>query len=1170
MALFEHDVEFGKRLNIPGAQALRSLSALLPGRFGGGVRGERQFDPRDIDRFGARMQRAVSSGLRQGVPGVSDASTKRLQTAMQKQSQQTVKNTGVSATQMQVQTRLTISSNEFTQRNFRINKQHLTRAAGFFKGEEKRFKETKGTTDKFQKDTRKYRARLEKRDMVWQKKMLNVLEGIFGIQRTQRAFRVAGMAARGTGAIAALAGGLAGGAVRMVGGPLRLAHRALLARQPLLSNRERLRRSLSFEERLGQRLEPIAEREAAAARQLAAPLDRANRFFTSEARQKRKQVRATRQTYGELVNRGYSPREAGAATRSIRAGTHDLDDFADKRTVTQRIRSGFSPKHLTRMGGGTEQVTGRFARGRAFARGAATQAGRAGRGIAGIGRGVGAVARTAGRFLPGLGLAIEGARSVSAFSKGDVFGGLTAGAAGLASVIPGLGPLVSVAIESIASLVPDGVKDWINSAGMGLWNKYMGPGIGKLIESIFGKDTLEKVKPFTKIFTGIFTSLGNTFNNIWKILKITLLQPHTLKVIGAIGGSILGVITFMLRQLSRVAEGITGFFADWFSGEKSFGQSLKENVGGIFKGFFGDVDGVLGAFGINLEKIFTSFGNILSGALGKVTNYIMVTLLSKIPGMTKENIRALGYSIPETKEEKLQNIASKREELTARLQAIGEARTETSTPIRVKKAQIKKLEKDLASGKLADTEGNRQRLERVKSELADLTGHVTIGTSKISLDKAQKITREELRTLEGKEATINTPPAPSAKSKKVPEKPAATATGPSAGIAPSEVAPPGGGGYLGTLSVAYESAKDGIKAIGFDTVGGTSFGTYQIATRTGTMNEFLSYLKTKAPDIASRLTSAGNPDDKGKGTFSQAWLAVANSVPEKFAALQQDFIKTTHFDKAADLIKQSTGLNIAERSNALKQVLWSTSVQHGAEGAKRIFSALGKNINALSDADIIAGVYGERSNVDKYFKSSTDAVKSSVENRFANEKIAALALLSKGSQAVTTAATSSVEAGKTVWDVFKQPGAPALGGGMSLLQQAGQVGADAISGVGSMLGGLVSGTPLAPAFAMAGDFTSELAGLSPGLVKWIGEHSQEFTQTMQAALNSMKGEADYFARTVANVSGVDTMIEQLQTQKDIAESNRAMANQANTTIESISPRTDINAQIAVSIHDLWT
>ena len=71
-----------------------------------------------------------------------------------------------------------------------------------------------------------------------------------------------------------------------------------------------------------------------------------------------------------------------------------------------------------------------------------------------------------------------------------------------------------------------------------------------------------------------------------------------------------------------------------------------------------------------------------------------------------------------------------------------------------------------------------------------------------------------------------------------------------------------GTGDLGFISAQGESGSMGTSAIGYDEKGGTSYGKYQIASKTGTMDKFLDHLESVDPKAASMLRGSG-PADTG-------------------------------------------------------------------------------------------------------------------------------------------------------------------------------------------------------------------------------------------------------------------------------------------------------------------
>ena len=199
---------------------------------------------------------------------------------------------------------------------------------------------------------------------------------------------------------------------------------------------------------------------------------------------------------------------------------------------------------------------------------------------------------------------------------------------------------------------------------------------------------------------------------------------------------------------------------------------------------------------------------------------------------------------------------------------------------------------------------------------------------------------------------------------------------------------------LGSLAAQFESGKDGIAAIGYDRVGGTSYGKYQIASRVGTMNGFLSFLDTEAPDISKQLRAAG-PANTGsrRGKMPEAWQKIAAEQPARFEALQEKFIHDSHYAPALDAVIKGAGIDPARLSPAMQEVLWSTAVQHGPAGAARIFNraaSKGSFDSMQAERKLIDNVYAIRA---EQFGSSTEQVRVAVRSRLRQEKALALAML---------------------------------------------------------------------------------------------------------------------------------------------------------------------------------
>ena len=199
----------------------------------------------------------------------------------------------------------------------------------------------------------------------------------------------------------------------------------------------------------------------------------------------------------------------------------------------------------------------------------------------------------------------------------------------------------------------------------------------------------------------------------------------------------------------------------------------------------------------------------------------------------------------------------------------------------------------------------------------------------------------------------------------------------------------------GSLSARYESNNE-IDCIGYDSRGGTSYGQYQIASKTGTMDYFVRFLSEKAPDIAAKLKAAGPSDTGGRtGSMPDTWRRIAAADPKRFEALQHEFIRSNNYAPAAKSIVLTTGVDVTKRSYALREVLWSTAVQHGPGGAERIFTQAIEKAAATPgsqdfDKSVIEEVYRLRGQ--KFFRHNK-RVREAVQARFQDEKTTAIALL---------------------------------------------------------------------------------------------------------------------------------------------------------------------------------
>lgn len=99
---------------------------------------------------------------------------------------------------------------------------------------------------------------------------------------------------------------------------------------------------------------------------------------------------------------------------------------------------------------------------------------------------------------------------------------------------------------------------------------------------------------------------------------------------------------------------------------------------------------------------------------------------------------------------------------------------------------------------------------------------------------------------------------------------------------------------IGAIAERFESGGRGPGTVssGAGDPGGISYGTYQLASRTGTLGRFLS---AEGARWAAELATGGKPGSAG---FSAVWKAIARRDRAAFGAAQHGFIARTHYAPA--------------------------------------------------------------------------------------------------------------------------------------------------------------------------------------------------------------------------------------------------------------------------------
>ncbi len=149
-------------------------------------------------------------------------------------------------------------------------------------------------------------------------------------------------------------------------------------------------------------------------------------------------------------------------------------------------------------------------------------------------------------------------------------------------------------------------------------------------------------------------------------------------------------------------------------------------------------------------------------------------------------------------------------------------------------------------------------------------------------------------------------------------------------------------------------------------------GTYQFSSKLGVVQDFI---KRMGYGDFFKGTSPGNQE------FSDRWIQLATN-DSGFGSKQHEYIKITHYEPQMKYLKDNN-IDLTDRSPAVKDMVWSTSVQFGPRTTLIRF-VLSENgyTPQMSNKDIITLVQNYKiKNNDKLFKSSSDRVKAGTLER---------------------------------------------------------------------------------------------------------------------------------------------------------------------------------------------
>jgi len=204
---------------------------------------------------------------------------------------------------------------------------------------------------------------------------------------------------------------------------------------------------------------------------------------------------------------------------------------------------------------------------------------------------------------------------------------------------------------------------------------------------------------------------------------------------------------------------------------------------------------------------------------------------------------------------------------------------------------------------------------------------------------------------------------------------------------------------LGWLSEQAESGGDPSSiSSGNGDAGGISYGKYQFSSNMGIVQNFVEWLQQHlAPygEYGRQLAQYEVNSDE----FKAKWRELAEADHDGFSALQDEFSEPKYFDSGATNLWEKYCFDIHQRSFALRSVLFSNCIQHGAYYGAEVFqdgaNLVGQDLNDMTDAEIIQNIY-EVKLTDMSWSSGAPDQRPGLFDRWGRERTIALGMLESG------------------------------------------------------------------------------------------------------------------------------------------------------------------------------
>ena len=224
------------------------------------------------------------------------------------------------------------------------------------------------------------------------------------------------------------------------------------------------------------------------------------------------------------------------------------------------------------------------------------------------------------------------------------------------------------------------------------------------------------------------------------------------------------------------------------------------------------------------------------------------------------------------------------------------------------------------------------------------------------------------------------------------------------------------------LTKKYETSNrgPGFVSTGNGDIGGQSYGSYQLASNVGSVNDFINWLIKYPKKELANYGKVLNQYQINSKQFINLWQEIGNIDSGNFEMLQDEYIIEKYYNPTIQRLKAKY-FNINNHSLAMKSIVLSRSIQNGGTGCINLleivctdwyeYPNLSYLDNKYFDKDFIIDIYNFLINECdsvywdynlNYYRSTynfchayTMSVINGLRNRFVHEKEDALELLFK-------------------------------------------------------------------------------------------------------------------------------------------------------------------------------